>query len=90
MIKNAISECISFLRAKSTRKSCIRALLFGKQSAKKSRFGFQTEYPSCGRDGMVDIPDLKSVGRMPVWVRLPPPAPFKINNLEGKRQGGAG
>ena len=29
----------------------------------------------CGRDGMVDIPDLKSVGRMPVWVRLPPPAP---------------
>ena len=29
----------------------------------------------CGRDGMVDIPDLKSVGRMPVWVRIPPPAP---------------
>ena len=29
----------------------------------------------CGRDGMVDIPDLKSVGRMPVWVRVPPPAP---------------
>ena len=22
------------------------------------------------------MPDLKSVGRMPVWVRVPPPAPF--------------
>ncbi len=29
----------------------------------------------CGRDGMVDISDLKSVGRMAVWVRVPPPAP---------------
>ena len=28
-----------------------------------------------GRDGMVDIPDLKSEGRMPVGVRVPPPAP---------------
>lgn len=34
----------------------------------------------CGRDGMVDIPDLKSVGRMPVWVRIPPPAPNYIEN----------
>jgi hypothetical protein len=31
--------------------------------------------PVCGRDGMVDIPDLKSEGRMPVGVRVPPPAP---------------
>lgn len=30
----------------------------------------------CGRDGMVDIPDLKSEGRMPVGVRVPPPAPL--------------
>lgn len=29
----------------------------------------------CGRGGMVDTPDLKSVGRMPVGVRVPPPAP---------------
>jgi hypothetical protein len=28
-----------------------------------------------GRGGMVDTPDLKSVGRMPVGVRVPPPAP---------------
>ena len=37
----------------------------------------------CGRDGMVDIPDLKSVGRKPVGVRVPPPAPiiYKMLNL---------
>ena len=29
----------------------------------------------CGRDGMVDIPDLKSGGRMAVRVQVPPPAP---------------
>ena len=51
------------------------ALLSGKQNAKKRQLGCQTELTLCGRDGMVDIPDLKSVGRMPVWVRLPPPAP---------------
>lgn len=33
------------------------------------------ENASCGRGGMVDTPDLKSVGRMPVGVRVPPPAP---------------
>ena len=30
----------------------------------------------CGRDGMVDIRDLKSLGRKAVWVRVPPPAPL--------------
>ena len=34
----------------------------------------------CGRGGMVDTPDLKSVGRMPVGVRVPPPAPSCPNN----------
>ena len=34
----------------------------------------------CGRDGMVDIPDLKSEGRMPVGVRVPPPAPPFMDN----------
>jgi hypothetical protein len=33
-----------------------------------------------GRDGMVDIPDLKSGGGIPVWVRVPPPAPLDIRN----------
>src|SRR6185503_20709080 len=28
-----------------------------------------------GRGGTVDATDLKSVGRKPVWVRFPPPAP---------------
>ena len=34
----------------------------------------------CGRDGMVDISDLKSEGRMPVWVRVPPPAPLFLES----------
>lgn len=42
-----------------------------------SRFSFKTSAGAacCGRDGMVDIPDLKSGGRMPVRVQVPPPAP---------------
>ena len=61
------------------------ALLSGKQNAKKRQLGCQTELTLCGRDGMVDIPDLKSVGRMPVWVRLPPPAP-KTFLIQGVRK----
>ena len=30
---------------------------------------------------MVDTPDLKSVGRMPVGVRVPPPAPSSIQGM---------
>jgi hypothetical protein len=46
----------------------------------------------CGRDGMVDISDLKSVGLCAVGVQVPPPAPnkhiicFFINNLMGCRR----
>ena len=46
-----------------------------------SRFSFKTSAGAacCGRDGMVDIPDLKSGGRMPVRVQVPPPAPCLSN-----------
>ena len=46
----------------------------------------------CGRDGMVDISDLKSVGLCAVGVQVPPPAPnkhiicFFINDLIGCRR----
>ena len=41
-----------------------------------------TQKPSmCGRDGMVDIPDLKSGGPSAVWVRVPPSAPIDIYML---------
>ena len=41
-----------------------------------ARFAYDIGISLCGRDGMVDIPDLKSEGQMPVGVRVPPPAPF--------------
>ena len=42
-----------------------------------------------GRDGMVDIGDLKSPGSDTVWVRVPSPAPWSIvdANIDGKAFG---
>ena len=61
---------------------CLRLVWGSLCSGPKARF---TLGAGCGRDGMVDISDLKSEGRMPVWVRVPPPAP-KIRNLQKLRQ----
>ena len=56
----------------------IRRLLSGQKLARWQKLKNNAR---CGRDGMVDIPDLKSEGRMPVWVRVPPPAPLDASAI---------